>query len=323
MGENPGIQTALRLAQSAQAALEEAILLAPKNQGRSEISEVIKALASAGAVDLILTYALIPELTVPLKFVLPLLATYLEPDSKTIQRIELELQVLIERPLRAGLDVFQIALKLPPQDKGYRESRLRDAQRNFDEAYANIEAQKARRILTETEWLEATARLTLLRAFCAAAREGGYEEAVELSKKTLNLLKDAEHEYCQRAENHRIEQDKALTEAERLGNARNNFLAYHETEVPYPLQRDDLDDFRKDPTYHLSPEAEREWWMGQGELLISESEAKAATERDLEKDCESKSELFRGISNLIKATLLELNQRRPTTEGKNDNSQAP
>jgi hypothetical protein len=311
MTESPGIAAALLLVESAKGAIEEAITLSPEGRGWPELAQVVKALASAGAVDQILTHALGPQIAIGIEVLLPIFAKCMEPDPKTIRRLESKLEVLIESPLRTGIDVFELALRYPTPDKVYRDSRLSDAQRSFDEAYNLMEAQKARQLLGESDWLQAKLRLKLLRAFCAAARTGGYQEALALCQEPVKLIQDAEVQYRKRAADHRREHREALSEADDLQKTTDDFKPDLDTQMKYHLQRDGLEDFSKDPTYHISPVAQYAWLLEEAPALILKLQSRALQEEDWAEMCDSSAEECRGISNLIKGSLIDLSNTRP------------
>lgn len=100
------------------------------------IPEISKAIeAAADPVVLLLAGVLVTPLAAAgVKALLTLFAQVIAPDPEILHKVERKLDVIIEAPLRTGLDVLLLSLKGegPASQKEYLDSRLQNAQQNLD-----------------------------------------------------------------------------------------------------------------------------------------------------------------------------------------------
>jgi hypothetical protein len=184
-----GITVATRFAEEVLAGLDDRV--AP-HQGQAvleKIADTIGVLTSASAIDQLLSHALGVAAAAASEVLIIALAQSLRPDRKAIRRIESKVDLLIETPMRRGIQVFEMALSLAasPQNK---RIRLHDAQQVFDNALALIDGQRARRFVDDNDWLKLHTCIKVLACFCAAARNEE-EEARDHCAEFLRCLEDA------------------------------------------------------------------------------------------------------------------------------------
>lgn len=256
-----------------------------KKDAASEKSASTIALLSAGIVDEVFCHAMSLGASVPFEVLVKLLAESLRPDAKAIRRMQSQLDVLIETPLRTAIGVFKDALKLTSSPDN-RNLRLHDAQVQFDQALGATEGQRVRGLLPEQEWLKLDSGVRLLAGFCAAARKNALEEAKNHCAEVFRLLDDASKYYLDAGNS--LKQEAFATQAEITRAARpfeercEEALRILEREIEDMEKSKPSDETfseaqaramelkltrTKDPTYHLSPEAGVGWyWQELGRL---------------------------------------------------------
>jgi hypothetical protein len=118
------------------------------------------------------------------------------PDPEVLRTIQTKLDIVLEEPLRTGLDVLKIAFACWSAESRnkYWDSRLQGAQQNFDKTWSLLNAQNARKMIPEDEWLRMNICIPFLRALTAAAR-GGQHEARVISREPFLILEKARKEF--------------------------------------------------------------------------------------------------------------------------------
>jgi hypothetical protein len=273
-------------------------------------SGLLETATSAGAVDQALSIGLGLPHAVVIEIFLSCLARQLLPDPKILVRIESKLDVVLEAPMRTGLELFESALKLPGASgstKLYRDDRIHDAQRKFDEAWGILRGKKSKNLLSEEEFIECRTHLALLRALCAASRQDGHEEAALLSKEPLARLRAVEADHRAKGLRHRDDQRWALELPDWIENE--NISPEQRANIDFQGQMEKID--KKLGQQFWSPDIDTDKWLlaqkrRPRSALQKEARVKAEKHAALAREEELLAERYRGIFRIITASLTEL-----------------
>ena len=176
-----------------QDALDGKIAAPKRTAGLRHVARVVGA--AAIPMDHLLLGAIGLPAAASVKVAMTLFAQYMAPDPEVLRTIQTKLDIVLEEPLRTGLDVLKIAFAcwgIDSRNK-YWDSRFQGAQENFDKAWSLLNAQHTRKMIPEDEWLRMTICVPFLRAFCAAAR-GEQHEAQLISREPFLMLEKAREE---------------------------------------------------------------------------------------------------------------------------------
>jgi hypothetical protein len=290
------IGVALQLVDAVEAALAETSQSSDES-GSLVASDFFEAAASAASVEALKSLLGLPA-AISIEVFFKLMAKHLTPDPEVLHRLDSKLDVLLETPIRSGLDVFTRALTMPvtsPEEKKYRNSRLSDAQRSFDDAWAAGKAKNARILLTEWEWQNFQFQLNLLRALCAASRTGGGKEASQLAAPPLTTL----GEHADRAEGRAAQHRRAAQEKRSQLKLEQEF-GYSREFISHAKARDSLRKLSSFEKLSLSIEEEAALRYPAHLAKIRndiESEDKAA------QVCDSEAQRCRRVREIITAAL--------------------
>jgi len=312
--EYSGEKVALWFAESLLRGLEEKILL---ERQRSKTDDRREAFArrlevAAGPLDLLLSHGFgVPAGSV--RAIVTIFAKQIAPEPASLRALKLRLDILIEEPLRTGLEFLTSALRAAEGD--YRMSQFCNAQIAFVRAWSLLSSERARGVIADAEWFQFTMSFPMLRAFCAAGQAGGLQDAFLLAEEPLKRLESAAEECEQTRRATENEADELKSQA----NAKRRELENLESFPPSQdaidaLQAEDMGLMvldRNNPTYFMSPEAHAEWYPVKHNEL--EGEIKALEARREEKlsqveICEDAARRYREIATLLTFALNDLSR---------------
>jgi hypothetical protein len=199
-----GKEAAVWFVECVQTAFENRIRTDHRNRLRSIASETLDVVS--GSIDHLLLGVVGVPAAASAKVILELLAKRIAPDPETLRDVQAQLKVIIETPLRTGLDILKraLTLRLTSRQTPYLSSRFHDAQANLDQAWSHLSGQKAREMVPEAEWKLLALSIPLLQALSAAGQDGGREESQLLSAGPLEQLDKLQQQCESSAEQARV-----------------------------------------------------------------------------------------------------------------------